>query len=106
MVCCDELYINIHIYTYVCVCVLEGFNDQLCDFGCKLDHCLTPTHTQTHTHKHAHTHPPPTTTTTTPTTTTNTTTPTDHATCHKAGHNTEMLHVECVFVALADQLAN
>ena len=44
------------------MCVLEGFNDQLCDFGCKLDHCLTLTHTNTHTHT-------PTTTTTTTTTT-------------------------------------
>ena len=35
----------------MCVCVLEGFNDQLCDFGCKLDHCLTLTHTKTHTHQ-------------------------------------------------------
>ena len=95
----------------MCVCVLEGLNDQLCDFDCKLDHCITPTHTHTlahphththpptHTHKHAHTHTPPTTTTTTPTTTTNTTTPTDQATCHKAGHKIEMLHVEYFGVA-------
>ena len=39
----------------MCVCVLEGFNDRLCEFGCKLDHCLTLTHTNTYTNTHTHT---------------------------------------------------
>ena len=93
MVCCNELYINI------CVCVFSKASTINC--VTLVANSITVSHPHTHKHTHTNTHTPTTTTTTTttPTTTTNTTTPTDQATCHKAGHKTEMLHVEYFGVA-------